>query len=55
MRELYESELLLFSEKPVNIIWHPNSEKIAIIMDPRYDKLMVGVIKNFMQYLNPFG
>ena len=24
-------------------------------MDPRYDKLMVGVIKNFMQYLNPRG
>lgn len=55
MREIYESKLLSFSEKPVNIIWHPNSDKIAIIMDPRYDKLMVGVIKHFMQHLNPFG
>jgi len=55
MKDLYESSLLSIAEKPLDIIWHPNSEKIAVIMDPRYDKLMVGVIKNFMQYLNPCG
>jgi len=55
MKDLYESYLLSLAEKPIDIIWHPNSEKVAVIMDPRYDKLMVGVIKNFMQYLNPRG
>jgi hypothetical protein len=55
MKELYEASLLSIAEKPVNIVWHPNSEKVAVIMDPRYDKLMVGVIKNFMQHLNPCG
>ena len=55
MKELYESALLSFSEVPTDIIWHPNSTKIAVIIDPRYDKLMVGVIKNFMHHLNPHG
>ena len=55
MKELYESALLSFSEVPTDIIWHPNSTKFAVIMDPRYDKLMVGVIKNFMHHLNPHG
>ena len=52
MKNLYETSLLSLAEKPLDIVWHPNSEKVAVIMDPRYDKLMVGVIKNFMQYLN---
>lgn len=55
MKDLYETSLLTIAEKPLDIIWHPNSKKVAVIMDPRYDKLMVGVIKNFMQYLNPCG
>jgi hypothetical protein len=55
MKNLYETSLLSLAEKPLDIVWHPNSEKVAVIMDPRYDKLMVGVIKNFMQYLNTRG
>ena len=55
MKDLYESSLLSLAEKPLNLVWHPNSEKVAVIMDPRYDKLLVGVIKNFMQHLNPCG
>lgn len=55
MKDIYETSLLAFAEKPIDVIWHPHSEKVAVIMDPRYDKLMVGVIKNFMQYLNPCG
>jgi len=55
MKDLYETSLLSIAEKPLNLVWHPNSEKVAVIMDPRYDKLMVGVIKNFMQHLNPCG
>ena len=55
MKDLYEKSLLALAEKPTNIVWHPNSEKVAIIMDPRYDNIMVGVIKNFMHHLNPHG
>lgn len=55
MKDLYETSLLSIAEKPVDIVWHPNSDKIAVIIDPRYDKIMVCVIKNFMQYLNPLG
>ena len=55
MKNLYETSLLSLAEKPLDIVWHLNSEKVAVIMDPRYDKLMVGVIKNFMQYLNTRG
>ena len=55
MKDLYETSLLALAETPIDIVWHPHSEKVAVIMDPRYDKLMVGVIKNFMQHLNPRG
>ena len=55
MKDLYETSLLALAERPIDIVWHPHSEKVAVIMDPRYDKLMVGVIKNFMQHLNPRG
>lgn len=55
MKDLYEKSLLALAEKPTNIVWHPNSEKVAVIMDPRYDNIMVGVIKNFMHHLNPRG
>ncbi len=53
MKEIYEKALL--EEKPINLVWHKNSNKIAVIMDPRYDDLMVGVIRNFMKHLNPSG
>lgn len=53
MKEFYESQIL--SEPPIDIVWHPNSEKVAVIMDPRYDDLMTGVIRNFMRHLNPHG
>lgn len=53
MKQFYESRIL--SEPPINLVWHPNSEKVAVIMDPRYDDLMAGVIRNFMRHLNPHG
>ena len=53
MKEFYESRIL--SEPPIDLVWHPNSEKVAVIMDPRYDDLMAGVIRNFMRHLNPHG
>jgi len=55
MKTLYENSLLALADEPINVVWHPNSDKVAVIMDPRYDKIMIGVIKNFMQYLNPCG
>lgn len=55
MKDLYENSLLSLANEPIHLVWHANSEKVAVIMDPRYDKLMVGVIKNFMQHLNPRG
>ena len=55
MKDLYENSLLNLADEPIHLVWHANSEKVAVIMDPRYDKLMVGVIKNFMQHLNPHG
>ena len=55
MKQLYEKSLLSLANEPINVMWHPNSEKVAVIMDPRYDNLMAGVIKNFMQHLNPRG
>lgn len=31
------------------------SDKMAIIIDPRYDELMESVIQNFMYFMNPLG
>ncbi len=37
------------------IFFHENSQKIAIIIDTRFDSIMQGVIRNFMYYMNPLG
>lgn len=45
MKHLYESSLLSIAEKPLDIIWHPNSEKVAVIMDSE-NKDLYGVAIN---------
>lgn len=64
---LYEQILLsLLHEKNGNgkkgnnnnintIRFHTNSQKMAVIVDPRYDALMKAVIHNFMHFLSPCG
>lgn len=58
--ELYQEMILKilndksFIEKQ-NIQYHLNSNKIAIIIDPRFDPLMEAVIRNFMYFMNPLG
>lgn len=37
------------------IIKHENSDKIAVIIDPRFDDDMEIVIRNFMYFMNPLG
>lgn len=37
------------------ILFHENSNKVAVIVDPRFDDLMECVIRNFMYYMNPKG
>jgi hypothetical protein len=32
---------------------YPNSNKVAVIVDPRFDETMEGVIRNFMFFMNP--
>lgn len=34
---------------------HDNSDKLALIIEPRFDKLTEAVIFNFMYFLNPLG
>jgi hypothetical protein len=38
-----------------SVVHHPRSNKIAVIVDPRYDSLMQSVIINFMHFMNPHG
>jgi len=40
-------------ETPIN--YDPESEKVAVIIDPRYDDIMKAVIYNFMYFLNSRG
>lgn len=35
------------------IFFHKDSEKIAVIIDTRFDTVIQGVIRNFMYYMNP--
>lgn len=35
------------------IFFHEDSDKMAIIIDTRFDTIMEGVIRNFMYYMNP--
>lgn len=57
--DLYKQVLLLSREhRPHFTAHHHNHEttdKLAIIIDPRYDDIMETVINNFMYYMNPEG
>lgn len=37
------------------IIFNENSNKLAVIIDPRFDDTMEAVIRNFMYFMNPQG
>jgi hypothetical protein len=57
---LYKETLLkLLDDKSFienqQIIHHEDSNKIAIIIDPRFDPIMEAVIRNFMYFMNPYG
>ena len=39
--------------KPV--LFHSQSNRLAVIIDPRFDDVMEAVIRNFMYYMNPQG
>jgi hypothetical protein len=39
--------------KTQQINYYPNSNKIAVIVDPRFNLLMEAVIRNFMFFMNP--
>lgn len=53
MKEIYEKALLKC--QPFPIIKFKTSNKLAIIIDPRYDTMMDAVINNFAEHLNPEG
>ena len=58
MSEIYENVLHRFSEKikPTQEIQiYENTDKVAVIIDPRYDYLMEAVIRQHMFFLNPHG
>jgi hypothetical protein len=56
MSDIYETVLHRFSLKiktTQEIKYYENSDKIAVIIDPRYDTLMEDVIRQHMFFLNP--
>lgn len=56
--ELFERNLkYVFDNKPENetFIYHNNTDKFAIIIEPRFDDITEQVIYNFMHFLNPLG
>jgi hypothetical protein len=58
MSEIYKKVLHRFSEKikpTQEIKFYEYSNKVAIIVDPRYDVLMEAVIRQHMFFLNPCG
>jgi len=56
MKDLYEHILKSqWLNKSIKYTKHAESQKLAVIVDPRYDDLMLSVIKNFMFYLNHCG
>lgn len=58
MRHMYEDFLrTVFLSTDFNHTYkkHTNCNKYAVIVDPRYDDLMLAVIRNFMFFLNPCG
>ena len=58
--DLYKENLLKlmddsdFTTKQ-NIRYHKNSDKLSVIIDPRFDVIMEAVIRNFMHFMNPYG
>lgn len=54
-QEMLLSALHYLREREHTIVHHPNSNKYAVIMDPRYDLLMEAVIRNFMYFMNKQG
>jgi hypothetical protein len=55
---IYEKILLELNNdveftKMQQIHYYPNSNKIAVILDPRFNSLMEAVIRNFMYFMNP--
>jgi hypothetical protein len=58
MSEIYKTVLHRFSKKikpTQDIQFYADSDKVAIIVDPRYDDLMEAVIRQHMFFLNPCG
>ena len=58
MSEIYKNVLHRFSEKikpTQEIKFYEGSDKVAVIVDPRYDALMEAVIRQHMFFLNPRG
>ena len=58
MKEIYETVLHRFCEKikpTQQIKYHENSDKTAVIIDPRYNDLMEDVIRQHMYFLNACG
>ena len=54
--ELYKQALLGNKRSRLfNVEHNRGSDKMAIIIDPRYDELMESVIQNFMYFMNPNG
>ena len=58
--DLYRENLLKLVKdtgftKRQHILSHSNSDKLAIIIDPRFDDIMEAVIRNFMHFMNPHG
>ena len=54
--ELYKQLLLeTTAYKGFNVLHNRGSDKLAIIIDPRYDEVMEAVIENFMYLMNPRG
>ena len=51
---IYQNALLRNRKSPEYVVEHkPGSNKLAIIIDPRYDAIMEAVIQNFMFFMNP--
>lgn len=56
--DIYEQTLYKFCEKiraTQTINYYENADKVALIIDPRYDYLMEAVIRQHMYFLNPEG
>jgi hypothetical protein len=53
MKDLYELVLQTqWLPKSIDYVKNRGSNKLAVIVDPRYDDLMLSVIKNFMFHMN---